>query len=261
MATVEAARGPTDDDSSFFSGTFPLLADHGGMDLAPPASASLTDEDVIAAVLSGHLPLFELLMRRYNQRLFRVARAITRSDHEAEDVVQDAWVRAFSHLEQCADRTRAAQWLTRICANEALRRVRRTARLVDIATPEDGDGGSEGLHVMALSSQGPSPEDGASDREMAHLLERAIDDLPEAFRLVFVLRAVEQLSSAETAACLGIPEETVKTRLFRARALLREDLVRRIEAGARSAFSFDGARCDRIVAAVLGRVGPAGSPR
>lgn len=220
---------------------------------AAPGTAR-TDEVVIAAVLAGDTPMFELIMRRYNQRLFRVARAITRSPHEAEDVVQEAYVSAFSHLSEFAGRAAFGTWLTRICVHEALRRVRREKSYVRTDANEE-NGTEEALMSSSFPSGAPTPEEQTSSRELGELLERTIDELPEAFRTVFVLRAVEQLSVAETAACLEVPEETVKTRFFRARALLREDLAQRMETQAPRVFSFDGARCDRIVASVLARVG------
>lgn len=208
------------------------------------------DEDVVAAVVGGDTPHFELLMRRYNQRLFRVARAITRSDDDAEDVVQETYVRAFTHLGEFEGRSSFATWLTRICVNEALQRGRRQrrrdarGRVIDAAE----------VDMSSFPSDGPSPEDRASDREMGGVIEHAIDALPDDFREVFVMRAVEQLSVAEVSACLDINEQTVKTRFFRARGLLKDDLVRRLEDGATRAFSFDGARCDRIVRTVMERI-------
>src|SRR5262249_48099345 len=152
---------------------------------------------------------FELVMRRHNRRLFRVARAITRSDSEAEDVVQEAYVSAYAHLADFAGNAAFATWLTRICVHEALRRKRKNARI------ESADERTEsilGEGSMSFADETPDPEARAWSRELGALLETAIDGLPETFRVVFVMRAVEQLSVAETAACLEIPEETVKTR-------------------------------------------------
>jgi RNA polymerase sigma-70 factor (ECF subfamily) len=212
------------------------------VDPAAKRSRDLSDEEVIAAVLAGDVALFEVVMRRYNQRLYRVARAITKSESEAEDVVQDAYVRAYTHLSELEERARLAPWLTRICAHEAMRRLRG-------ARPSETE-----ESVMQFPAGNRSPEEGASDRELAGVLERAVDALPDAFRAVFVLRAVEELSVSETAECLEIPEDTVKTRFFRARAQLRDDLERKLEAGAPRVFGFDGERCDRIVACVLERI-------
>ena len=205
-------------------------------------SRALSDEEVVTAVLAGDRGLFEVVMRRYNQRLFRVARAITKSEAEAEDVVQDTYVRGYTRLSELDQRSRVAPWLTRICANEAMRRLR-GARASE---PEET--------VMQFPSRTPSPEEHASDRELGAVLERAVNALPDAFRAVFVLRAIEGLSVADTAESLEIPEETVKTRFFRARVQLRDDLTRKLEAGAPRAFGFAGERCDRIVACVLERI-------
>src|SRR4051794_14032750 len=177
----------------------------------------LSDEEVVARVLAGETGMFEIVMRRHNQRLYRVARAILRDDGEAEDVMQDAYVRAYEHLKDFAGRARFSTWLTRIAVHEALARSRRSKRFesLDQHTEEPS----------MSTNPGASPEQQASDVEMRALLERAVDALPDEFRAVFVLRAVEGLSGAEVAECLGIAEETVKTRLFRARARLQEMLV------------------------------------
>jgi len=208
----------------------------------------MTDADLVQTVLGGEPALFELVMRRYNRRLYRVARAITRDDAEAEDVVQEAYTRAYTRLAELEDRARLAAWLTRICAHEAMRRLRRKRSGVE-ALPEDA---SE--VVMRYPSPAPSPEQDAVGRELAVAIESAVDALPDDFRAVFMLRAVEQLSVAETALSLDIPEETVKTRFFRARAHLKEDLARALDTQAPRAFGFDGVRCDRIVSRVLDRI-------
>jgi RNA polymerase sigma-70 factor (ECF subfamily) len=168
-----------------------------------------------------------------------------REDDEAEDVMQDAYVRAFAHLRDFSGAATFGGWLTRIAVNEALARVRRRKRFDSFDERESED-------TMAANDR--SPEQGASDVELRGVLERAIDALPEVFRTVFVLRMVEDMSTLEAAECLDIPEDTVKTRLFRARALLREELVYRFEKTATSAFRFERPRCDRVVANVLQRV-------
>jgi len=203
----------------------------------------LTDEEIVDRIRRGETALFELLMRRYNQRLYRVTRAIVRDEAEAEDVTQDAYVRAFEHLDQFAGRARFSTWLTRIAVHEAFARLRRRGRQIDI---EDD--------MTTLPSAAAGPEQRAADRELGQAIKNAIDALPETYGSVFMLREVEGLSTAETATCLEIPEETVKTRLHRARALLRNHINARIGAGVRDAFQFAGARCDRMVAAVLARV-------
>jgi RNA polymerase sigma-70 factor, ECF subfamily len=204
---------------------------------------ALADEMIVERVLGGETALFELLMRRYNQRLYRITRAIVKDENEAEDVTQDAWVRAFEHLDQFAGRARFSTWLSRIAVHEASARVRRGSRQVDI---------EESMPTLASGTAGP--EQRAADHELGRAIEEAVEALPEAFSAVFMLREVEGLSTAETAACLDINTETVKTRLHRARALLRNHITARIGAAAREAFQFAGARCDRTVAAVMARI-------
>ena len=204
---------------------------------------ALSDEEVIERVRGGDPGLFEIIMRRYNQRLYRVARAITGDDGEAEDVVQEAYARAYANLDQFAGRARFATWLTRIAVHETLARLRRRGRFVDI---EDT--------MPMLPSAAPGPEQRTSDRELAQALEAAIDTLPAVYRSVFMLRQVEGLSTAETAECLEITEQTVKTRLHRARTLLRNHLVARARGALPATFQFAGARCDAVVARVLAKI-------
>jgi RNA polymerase sigma-70 factor (ECF subfamily) len=212
-----------------------------------PASASqlaaLTDEEIVERILNGETALFELLMRRYNQRLYRITRAIVRDAAEAEDVTQDAYVRAFEHLDQFAGRARFSTWLTRIAVHEASARARRRGRQTDIEE-----------NMPTLVSTAAGPEQRAADRELGQAIEEAVDALPEVYGAAFMLREVEGLSTAETAACLDINAETVKTRLHRARALLRNHITARIGVAARETFQFAGARCDRTVAAVMARI-------
>jgi RNA polymerase sigma-70 factor (ECF subfamily) len=217
------------------------------MAMNPPPSG-LTDEEIVARVLGGEPQLFELIMRRHNQRIYRAARAVLRDDEEAEDVMQDAYVRAFAHLHEFEGRARFSTWLTRIAVHEALARSRRGRRF----QPIDSQTGE--TQSMPTASRF-SPEEQASDGEIRSVLEKAIDALPDEFRSVFVLRAVEEMSGAETAECLGIPEETVKTRLFRARSRLQEALLEALEPAAPRAYEFHLSRCDRVVAAVLSRLG------
>lgn len=212
-----------------------------------PSLSILPDEEVVERVLAGETELFEILMRRYNQRLYRVARAILADDGEAEDVMQDAYVRAYSHLGQFAGQARFSTWLTRIAVYEALARARRGRRLVPI----------DGLSPRKEDSM-PSPERGpeqrAIQRNLQDLLETAIEALPESFRSVLVLREVEGLSTAETAESLGISESLVKTRLHRAHAALRNDMEDRTRATLASSYAFHLSRCDRVVAAVFERI-------
>ena len=204
----------------------------------------LSDEDVVARVRAGERSLFEIIMRRYNQRIYRAVRAITGNDGEAEDVMQDAYVRAYAHLDQFAGRASFATWLTRIAVHEALARRRQGKRFVDL---DDA--------IPTLAFPGRGPEQRATDRELGAALQEAIDELPPGFRAVFVLREAEGLSTAETADSLGIPPETVKTRLHRARSLLRHRLWARAGRSSGGVFEFGAGRCDRVVAAVLARIG------
>jgi RNA polymerase sigma-70 factor (ECF subfamily) len=210
---------------------------------------ALTDEEVVARVLDGQTALFEVLMRRHNERIYRAARAIVGEDREAEDVMQQAYVNAYAHLRQFDGRAAFATWLTRIAANEAIARVRRRRRY------EPLDSETEGMPEIFTSKRPADPEREAFGRELGGLLEAAVDALPDGSREVFVLRQVEGLSTAETAASLGISEDTVKTRLSRARAALRRELFERAGLAAQNAFTFGHSRCDRVVAAVMQRLG------
>jgi RNA polymerase sigma-70 factor (ECF subfamily) len=209
---------------------------------SPPSDLQPTDEEVIARVLAGETAIFEVLMRRYNQRLFRAARAVVRDDAEAEDVLQEAYVNAYTHLASFEGRAKISTWLTRIVIHEASARLRKQRRF----TSDEG--------IEEREHQSDDPEDQAGSRELALQVEAAIDRLPEAFRTVLMLRAVEGLSGVETAACLGVPEQTVKTRLFRAREMVHKDLAQRAESTLVSVHRFLAERCDRVVAAVLSRI-------
>lgn len=211
----------------------------------------LPDEQVVARVRAGETGLFELLMRRYNQRLYRIARSVVRDPAEAEDVVQDAWVRAYEHLDQFAGRATFGTWVTKIAYYEALARARKRKRLVSIHT-SNGEHMSEADYV---DSSTRDPERAVIDDEMRRALELAVDRLPDAYRTVFILRDVERLSTAETAECLSLSEEAVKTRLHRSRAELRRGLRARIGSALETMHSFKGERCDRIVARVMARIG------
>jgi RNA polymerase sigma-70 factor, ECF subfamily len=195
--------------------------------------------------------LFELLMRRHNERVYRVARAILRDDTEAEDVMQQAYVNAYVHLRQFDRRASFVTWLTRIAVHEALARARRRGRYVSME-PED-DRAADALTPVDTVS--PDPETQAYAGELRGLLETAIDRLPDGAREVFVLREVQGLSTAETSDVLGIREDAVKARLSRARLALRRDLLARLGSLGPSAFAFHQTRCDRVVAAVFARIG------
>jgi RNA polymerase sigma-70 factor (ECF subfamily) len=210
----------------------------------------MTDEEVVERVKAGETALFEVIMRRYNQRLYRVTRSILGNDGEAEDVTQDAYVRSYMHLDQFDGRAKFSTWLTKIGVHEALARLRHRRRLVEI------DAASESMEDrMKLESRAPSPEQEVLTHTMKIVLEAAIDRLPETYRSVFMLREVEGMSTAETAECLDLSEESVKVRLHRARSMMRKDIYAQTGAATVAAFQFMGARCDRMVSAVLERIG------
>jgi RNA polymerase sigma-70 factor (ECF subfamily) len=211
------------------------------------ASLPLTDEQAVARLRAGDKGCFELLMRRHNRRVYRAARAILKRDDEAEDVMQDAYVRAFEHLADFRGDASFGTWVARIAVHEALARVRREQRFRPPAPPNE-----ETQDVLPEPHR--NPEQLVNDRELGVVLEKAIDALPDDFRAVFVLRAVEQMSGAETAECLGIPEETVKTRLHRAKHRLQDLVVRSMDANWQHAYEFHLSRCDRVVNGVLARL-------
>lgn len=216
----------------------------------------LSDQEIVDRVLAGETPLFELLMRRHNQLLYRTLRAILQDDSEAEDAMQDCYVRAFTQLERFEGRSQLSTWLVRIGVNLALDRVRRRGRVFFVA-PSTLEQPSAAAAEQAATR---TPEDELASREIARLLQTAIDRLPLQYRAVFVLREIEQLDTRQTAECLGIAEGTVKTRLRRSRARLQELLDQRAGASSDDLFRFGGEHCDRIVAAVLARVSGAGAP-
>jgi len=215
---------------------------------------SLSDADLAAAVAAGDQGAFVLLMRRFNRPLYRTARSILKDDSEAEDVLQDAYLLAYRNIASFRGDARLLTWLTRIVVNEAVARSRKTARRAAViqlgSAFDDADAASDGVDET-MSAQ---PEQAAMRAQVRDLLEKTVDALPDVFRTVFVLRALEEMSVEEVAACLGIPEVTVRTRFFRARSLLRQSLSNQIDFALDKAFSFDGVRCDRIVAGVISRL-------
>jgi RNA polymerase sigma-70 factor (ECF subfamily) len=204
-----------------------------------------TDEQVIERVLGGEVPVFELLMRRHNERVYRAVRSILKDEAEAEDAMQAAYLHAYGHLRDFQARSSFITWLTRIAIHEAFARKKRQQRTEPDETGFD-----------ALRTQTRNPEEETLDSEHRKILGKAIDELPEHFRTVFVLRQVQELSQEETARCLEIKEETVKTRLHRARALLRRKLLEQLEPGADEVMPFHAPRCDRVVALVLLQILP-----
>ncbi len=217
------------------------------------AIETLGDAELAALARQGDGAAFRVIMQRHNRRLYRAARAVLHDDAEAEDVVQEAYVRAFAALADFRGDSSLATWLTRIALNEALGRLRRRRPTVEIET---FDARPEARVIpFPLMSPDMNPEQAAARQDVRRLLERAIDGLPEPFRVVFVLRDVEELSIEETAAQLGLRPETVKTRLHRARRRLREALDAELASALTDAFPFAGARCARITDAVLKRLG------
>ena len=223
--------------------------------MTPLARFQAVEDDLALTqrVVGGEHKAFELVMRRYNRQLYRLARATLRDDAEAEDALQEAYLAAYRHLDRFRGEATLGTWLSRLVLNECLARLRRSSRRNTIA-PIISPASEERLDEMATSTL-ENPDDAAMRDELREALERRIDELPDGYRTVFVLRCVEELSVEETAACLDLPEATVRTRQFRARSLLRESLARDIDLAERDAFAFDGARCDRIVDNVLQRLG------
>ena len=216
---------------------------------APTEIPAASDVELARRVARGDTRAFEQIMRRYNRTLFRTARAILRDDGLAEDAVQEAYLRAYGAIGGFRGESKLSTWLIRIVANEALERRRKDVRRAEVMPISGGD---------AVDLERPMAEDGpqqmAERGEMRRLLEAKIDGLPDSYRAVFVLRALEELSVEETAATLGIPEPTVRSRFFRARGLLREAISSEIDVAFDEAFGFAGARCDRMVAGVLARI-------
>jgi RNA polymerase sigma-70 factor, ECF subfamily len=207
-----------------------------------PHHDPLSDSEVVRRVVAGETALFEIIMRRYNQRIYRAIRAIIRDESETEDAMQQAYVNAYTHLHQFAERSSFATWLTRIAINEALARVKpRSLRLADDTNEM----------LNEIESTTPNPEQQAVATELKNAVETEIAGLPESFRTVLMLREVEGLSTAETAECLGVNEDLVKQRLHRARTMLRDNLYRRAGLTLEGTFTFGQARCDRVVAGVM----------
>jgi RNA polymerase sigma-70 factor (ECF subfamily) len=209
-----------------------------------------SDEQVVTRVLGGETALYELLMRRHNQRLYRVARAILRDDAEAEDVMQDAYVRAYQNLASFEGRAKFSTWLTRIAVHEALARARRRSRFQSL----DASDTSNGDLMNFVTSSDPSPEQESYTRELSGVMERAILSLPDEYRLVFMLRDVEGMSTEETAQALSLTPQNVKVRLHRAHAKLRKQLYAAVGGTASRCFQFHAVRCDRVVCGVLSRL-------
>lgn len=221
-------------------------------------SPTLTDAEVVRRVLAGETALFEVLVRRHDGRLYRAIRAVLRNESDTEDAMQGAWLQAYLHLGALTGAAQFTTWLLRIGTNEALGRLRRHARLAPVADPPDEE--------TTMDEHARDPEEQAAAHETVRLLERAVDELPPIYRPVFVLRDVEQLSTAETAEALGLGEEAVKVRLHRARAMLRRALSAEVGRAAPEAFQFLAPRCNRMAEWVMAEVarlaaGPGHPPR
>lgn len=231
-----------------------------------PYTAVKTDSDdwsdieMARRIAGGDSDAFEVLMRRHNQAMYRTARSILHDDAEAEDAVQDAYLLAYRRIDQFRGDARLSTWLIRIVVNEAIARSRKTSRRENvIRLDNDAEWRNANTDSPMPTSTTESPERSAMRKQARRLLETKIDQLPAPFRTVFVLRALEEMSVEEVAACLDIPLATVRTRFFRARGLLREALSRELDFAFEEAFSFDGERCDRIVANVMARLRQSGS--
>lgn len=220
----------------------------------------LPDRELVARLRAGEQRAFEPVMRRYNRRLFRAARGIVGSDTEAEDVVQETYVRAYQHLDGFRGPDGLGAWLTRIAVNEALMRRRRP----DAAGSTAGEAFDEerfaGETMAGDDRASGTPEEATANAQLGGLIERCVDRLPEAYRLAFILREIEQLSVAETAASLEVAPVTVKTRVHRAKRLLRRTLSKELRRASAAAYPFAGRRCDRTVETVFRRLAGSADP-
>jgi RNA polymerase sigma-70 factor (ECF subfamily) len=221
----------------------------------------VSDSELAARVSAGDHVAFEALMRQLNRQLFRVARSILKDDAEAEDALQEAYVTSYSAMSRFRSESTLSTWLTRIVINESLGRLRRQKRERVVIPFSSESREEESMNEAApVDPTKGSPEAATWSAEIRNLLERKIDELPMAYRTVFTMRELEDMTVDETAQCLAIPAATVRSRLFRAKGLLRESLAREIDVATPDAFAFAGARCDRIVAGVLSRVSGTAHP-
>src|SRR5436190_5309102 len=222
---------------------------------APPIPAvGSTDTDLVRRVLARDEAAVRAIMQANNRRLYRLARGILRNDGEAEDVVQETYLRAFTHLENFRGDSRLSTWLGRITINEALGRLRRQRANVEWTSLPPGVLEAQ-IIQFPLSAASEDPEKSMAQREIQHVVEHAIDELPEAFRIVFITRVIEGMNLEETAEMLALKPETVKTRLHRARTTLRDNVEKKIGPVVLEAFPFAGKRCERLTDAVLKRLG------
>ena len=220
-----------------------------------PTNSVESDSELVRRISAGDHAAFEALMRQFNRPLFRVARSILKDDAEAEDALQEAYVIAYAGIAKFRSEAKLSTWLTRIVINESLGRLRKQKRERVVIPFSSEVHEEEAVKEAAVSDDSKtSPEAATLRGEIRDLLERKIDELPMAFRTVFMMRELEEMSVEETSQCLDIPEATVRSRLFRAKGLLRESLAREIDVATADAFAFAGERCDRIVATVLARI-------
>jgi RNA polymerase sigma-70 factor (ECF subfamily) len=218
-----------------------------------PSAPELSDADLARRIAAGDEDALRRLMRRHNQPLFRAARSILRDDAEAEDAVQEGYLQAYRAMGTFRGDAKLSTWLMRIVVNEALGRSRKNKRGAEVIAIDSGAQALAAEDTMSDNAD-QQPDRLAASAQTRRLIEARIDALPEQFRTVFVLRAVEEMTVEEAAQALGIPEATVRTRFFRARALLRESMSREVDLAIQEAFSFAGERCDRITERVLARV-------
>lgn len=216
--------------------------------------AALDDEGLVRHALAGAPQAFRAIMQRHNRRLYRVARGIVGHETDAEDVLQEAYVRAFAHLGEFRGDARLSTWLTRIVINEALGRMRRRREMVELSQVERAERRSAQIVMFPTALHSSDPEADAASAQFRRMLEQAVDELPPNFRIVFMMRDMEEMSIEETAAQLGIAPATVKTRLHRARQMLRKAFDRRFVSTLRDAFPFEGLRCAGVTERVMKRL-------
>ena len=213
-----------------------------------------SERDLLALARQADSLAFREIMQRNSRRLFRVARSVVRDEAEAEDVVQETYLKAFTHLSDFRGEAQLSTWLTRVALNEALGRRRKERRMVDVESADQAGRGSDNIVPLFASDLASTPEQDVARDDIRRVLEQAIDDLPDEFRTVFVMRLIEEMSVEETAASLSVKPETVRTRLYRARALIRSSLEAQFGAELAHTFPFAGQRCRRIAQAVLDRL-------
>ena len=220
-----------------------------------PVCKDLSDVEIARRIAAGDMNVLRMMMQRYNRTLYRTARSILKDDAEAEDAVQESYLLAYRAMGGFRGDAKLSTWLVRIVVNETLGRMRkRTRRAEIIQINDETEQNGEAAEANLGEASTEQPENSALRAETRRLIEAKIDLLPDGFRAVFVLRALEEMTVEEVAVCLGIPQATVRTRYFRAKGLLREALAREIDFSLEGAFAFAGARCDRIVAGVLDRL-------